>query len=65
MPWAIVEHPKGGRIVGAEAVAPNAAELLGEATVAVRVALTVQDVTYACDALAQVCQRHAEPASRS
>jgi len=56
VPRAIVEHrtegwiqvvaeKRSGRIVGAQAVAPNAAELLGEATVAVRLGLTVQDVT--------------------
>lgn len=56
VPRAIVEHrtegwiqvvaEKGsGRILGAQAVAPNAAELLGEATVAVRLGLTIQDVT--------------------
>lgn len=56
VPRAIVEHrtegwiqvvaEKGsGRIVGAQAVAPYAAELLGEATVAVRLGLTIQDVT--------------------
>ena len=56
VPRAIVEHrtqgwvqvvaEKGsGRILGAQAVAPNAAELLGEATVAVRLGLTIEDVT--------------------
>lgn len=56
VPRAIVEHrtdgwievvaEKGsGRTLGAHAVAPNAAELLGEATVAVRLGLTIQDVT--------------------
>jgi mercuric reductase len=55
VPRAIVEHrtdgwiqvvaEKGsGRILGAQAVAPNAAELLGEATVAVRLGLTIEDV---------------------
>ena len=56
VPRAIVEHrtegwvqvvaeKASGRIIGAQAVAPNAAELLGEATVAVRLGLTIQDVT--------------------
>lgn len=56
VPRAVVEHrtggwiqvvaeKEGGRIVGTQAVAPNAAELLGEATVAVRLGLTIQDVT--------------------
>ena len=56
VPRAIVEHRTdgwiqvvaeqgNGRIVGAQAVAPNAAELLGEATVAVRLGLTIDDVT--------------------
>jgi mercuric reductase len=56
VPRAIVEHRtegwiqvvadrESGRILGAQAVAPNAAELLGEATVAVRLGLTIEDVT--------------------
>ena len=56
VPRAIVEHrtagwiqvvaEKGsGRILGTQAVAPNAAELLGEATVAVRLGLTIEDLT--------------------
>lgn len=56
VPRAIVEHrtdgwiqvvaeKESGRILGAQAVAPNAAELLGEATVAVRLGLTIRDVT--------------------
>jgi mercuric reductase len=56
VPRAIVEHrtdgwvqvvaEKGsGRILGAQAVGPNAAELLGEATLAVRLGLTIDDVT--------------------
>lgn len=56
VPRAIVEHrtegwvqvvaeKESGRILGAQAVAPNAAELLGEATVAVRLGLTIDDVT--------------------
>lgn len=56
VPRAIVEHrtegwvqvvadKESGRILGAQAVAPNAAELLGEAAVAVRLGLTIQDVT--------------------
>ena len=56
VPRAIVEHrtegwiqvvaeKESGRILGAQAVAPNAAELLGEATVTVRLGLTIQDVT--------------------
>ena len=44
--WIQVVAEKGsGRILGAQAVAPNAAELLGEATVAVRLGLTIRDVT--------------------
>lgn len=56
VPRAIVEHratgwvqvvaEKGsGRILGTQAVGPNAAELLGEATLAVRLGLTIDDVT--------------------
>lgn len=41
----VVAEKESGRILGAQAVAPNAAELLGEATVAVRLGLTIQDVT--------------------
>lgn len=55
VPRAIVEHrtegwvqvvaeKESGRILGAQAVAPNAAELLGEATLAVRLGLTIEDV---------------------
>ena len=56
VPRAIVEHraqgwiqvvaeQETGRILGAQAVGPNAAELLGEATVAVRLGLTIEDIT--------------------
>lgn len=41
----VVAEKESGRILGAQAVAPHAAELLGEATVAVRLGLTIQDVT--------------------
>lgn len=44
--WIQVVAERGsGRIVGVQAVAPHASELLGEATVAVRLGLTIEDVT--------------------
>ncbi len=56
VPRALVEHratgwiqvvaeKDSGRIVGVQAVGPNAAELLGEATLAVRLELTIDQVT--------------------
>lgn len=56
VPRALVEHRTegwiqvvaerdSGRILGVHAVGPNAAELLGEATLAVRLGLTVEDLT--------------------
>ena len=56
VPRALVEHratgwiqvvaeKDSGRIVGVQAVGPNAAELLGEATLAVRLGLTIEQVT--------------------
>lgn len=56
VPRALVEHRTGGwiqvvaeresgRIVGVQAVGPNAAELLGEATLVVRLGLTIEQVT--------------------
>ena len=56
VPRALVEHratgwiqvvaeKDSGRIVGVQAIGPNAAELLGEATLAVRLGLTIDQVT--------------------
>lgn len=56
VPRALVEHRTGGwiqvvaeresgRIVGVQAVGPSAAELLGEATLVVRLGLTIEQVT--------------------
>jgi mercuric reductase len=56
VPRALVEHRTAGwvqvvaengsgRILGVQAVGPNAAELLGEATLAVRLGLTIDDLT--------------------
>ncbi|MBW3553981.1 MAG: mercury(II) reductase [Gemmatimonadetes bacterium] len=56
VPRALVEHRTDGwiqvvaetatgRIVGVQAVGPNAAEILGEATLAVRLGLTIDQVT--------------------
>lgn len=56
VPRALVEHRtdgwiqvvaerESGRILGVQAVGPNAAELLGEATLAVRLRLTIDDLT--------------------
>ncbi len=55
VPRAVVEHRMDGwvqavaqrqsaRILGVQAVGPNAAELLGEATLAVRLGLTIDDI---------------------
>jgi mercuric reductase len=40
----IVAERRSGRILGVHAVAPHAGELLGEATLAVRLGLTLQDI---------------------
>ena len=56
VPRALVEHRTDGwiqvvaetatgRLVGVQAVGPNAAEILGEATLAVRLGLTIEQVT--------------------
>lgn len=41
----VVAEKTGGRVVGVQAVGPGVAELLGEATLAVRLGLTVDDLT--------------------
>ena len=41
----LVSEAASGRILGVQAVAHNAGELMGEATLAVRLGLTVRDIT--------------------